>query len=145
VRKLVKMVRSKARPLNIDQECLIKSLEEMSIDKEILEYQVSQLRSTLVFEVKRRKRGKLMGLLGSEDTKFGQFWSPQKIARRREEMDIQEALISQEKALKQENRLQAKLERENRDQERRTRVLANRLERERKKAEKTAEIEAKRR
>jgi hypothetical protein len=143
VRKLIKKVQRKQRPRDADEECLIKSLEEMSIDKEILEHQVSQLRSTLIFEVKRRKRGKPMGLLSSEETKFGQFWSPQKIARRREEIDAKEAQITQEKALKVENKLQATIERENKAQKQRARVLANRIERERKKLEKTAEIERK--
>ena len=86
-----------------------------------------------------------MGLLSSEETKFGQFWSPQKIARRREEIDAEEAQITQEKALKVENKLQATIERENKAQKQRTRVLANRIERERKKLKKTAEIERKKR
>lgn len=58
-----------------------------------------------------------MGLLGPEETKFGQFWSLQKIARRREEIEIEEAQIAQEKALKIENKLQAMIERENKAQE----------------------------
>jgi hypothetical protein len=72
-------VRNAEHIASVGVEQLIRSVEEMSIENELLRHEISYLHSTLIIERKRRKRGQALGLQASDEPKFGQFYSPQKV------------------------------------------------------------------
>ena len=73
--------------MNID--LLYKSIEVLVLENNLLYYKKLYINKTLLNKLKRRKRGKPIGLLGAEKPKYGQFWSPTKIAIRREEIETE--------------------------------------------------------
>jgi hypothetical protein len=101
----------------------------MVVRNDLLRHENSYLNSTLIDEVKRRKKGKPMGLLAEEEPKYGQFWSPTKIAIRREEIRAQEDQEQQESKRKAGDKLQQRIARDERAQEYRKRVEFNKRER----------------
>ena len=145
VRQLIKSVRQEKGVISSKMDLLCKSMEAMVFENDLLRHENTQIHQTLLNEVKRRKRGKPMGLLGANEPKFGQFWSPTKLAIRKQEIETQAQQEERQKQLAADQRLQSQIERDLKTQAYRDRVEFNKRERDRKKAEKDAEIERKRR
>ena len=71
-----------------------------------------------------------MGLIKEDEPKYGQFFSPNKIGIRRAEMDEEERLKEQEKQMKNDQKIQAQLDRKEKTEAHRLRVARNKKERE---------------
>jgi hypothetical protein len=145
VRQLTKSIRKKDGPVSSRIDLMIASFERMALKLELVEHDNKFLNRTLVEEKKRRKRGKPAGLISSEETKYGQIWSPTKIGLRRAEIETQKQKKIFDKLQKDDERVQRQIERDNKAQEHRARVEANKAERVKKKAQKEAEIARKKR
>jgi len=63
---------------------LIDSAELLSIQNEILRHDIEWLQSTLIQERQRKIKGKVIGLLTPTQTKYGQFFSSERIQLRRD-------------------------------------------------------------
>jgi DDE superfamily endonuclease len=122
VRRMAKAIKMEENRLSHEIEQLIKASEKLAITNEILAHENQDLRSTLVEEKRRRKRGKAMGLLDPDQPGQAQFFSPNKVALARERA----AEIEQEK---EQNRIE---------------IEERRIERENKKKEKAREVEERR-
>jgi hypothetical protein len=145
VRRLVKRIYYEPQKVSSNVETLIKSIDTLVLQNELLRHENSQLNSALITEKKHQKKGKPLGLLGDDDPKFGQFWSPYKVALRREEIKTrQEQEELEEKQQLEEKEQQEADNRQIQDQLHRERVEFNKRERIRKKAEKEAEQQRKR-
>jgi hypothetical protein len=81
IRKLVKQVRSTDKITDRITDRIIESIERLSFENDILRHQNASLQFSVIEERKRRKRGKPMGLVDGDEPKFGQFFSPEKLAR----------------------------------------------------------------
>jgi DDE superfamily endonuclease len=143
VRKLVKEVRNTQQVASSNIERLIQSVEEMSIENELLRHEIGLLSSTLITERKRRKRGQALGLPEQEEPKFGQFYSPMKIQRKLDELKAKEVQQEQEKQQKADDKLQAQILRDESAKANRERIENNKRERDRKRAETLAKKEQK--
>jgi hypothetical protein len=71
VRKLVKSIRQEKGAISLKVDLLCKSIEAMVLQNDLLRHENSYINQTLLSEIKRRKRGKPMGLLGAEEPKYG--------------------------------------------------------------------------
>jgi hypothetical protein len=72
-------------------------MEGLIIHNEILRHENSNLAETLIQEIRRRKRGKPMGLKQEDEPKYGQFWSPYKISTRKREIEAEKDRLEQVK------------------------------------------------
>jgi hypothetical protein len=140
VRQLVKSIRKEEGPVSSRVDLLITSMERMVIKNELLRHDNTFLNRTLIEEKKRRQRGKPAGLISSEETKFGQIWSPTKIGLRRAELAAAEEQKQFEKLKKDEEKVQQQIQRDTRAYEKRMQVEANKAERAVKKAQKEADL-----
>ena len=80
VRRAVKAIRSEKTDIATGLDLIIRASEKLAIRNEILEYEVKGLRTALVGEKKRRKKGKPMGLFIKNEPGQAVFFSPAKIA-----------------------------------------------------------------
>jgi hypothetical protein len=62
VRRAVKAIRSETTDMNMGLDLMIRASEKLVIRNDILEHEIRGLRTALIDEKKRRKRGKPMGL-----------------------------------------------------------------------------------
>ena len=145
IRKLIKAVRQEKGAVSSNVDLLCQSIETLALHNDILRHENSFINETLIHEIKRRKRGKPMGLLGAEDAKYGQFWSPTKIAIRRQEIEAETQHHDQQKQQAADKKMQRQIDRDLKAQERRDRIEFNKQERIQKKAKREAEQLEKRR
>jgi hypothetical protein len=145
VRRLVRAIREEQVSVSSNVDLLIKSMESLIVEHDILRHEKAQLNDTLISELRRRKRGKPLGLIAKDEPKFGQFFSPQKIAARRQEIAQIESNKALDKQLAAEQKQQRQIERDLKAQEHRDRVEFNKKQREMKKAQKEADQIRKRR
>ena len=97
------MVRKLRREPNLIQENLeliIKATQQIAIRAEILEHENKHLHQALIFEKSRNKKKKGLGLLDGDTPGQAQFFSPAKIASKREEIREAEAIKEREKVLR---------------------------------------------
>ncbi|PVH90264.1 hypothetical protein DM02DRAFT_469161, partial [Periconia macrospinosa] len=106
VRRLAKEIRKEQASLGAKTEKLLRASEKIITENEILKHDNKGLRTALVEEKKRRKRGKVMGLFDKERPGEAQFFSPAKVAAMRERAKEIEAQTQQKKALAEEKRLE---------------------------------------
>jgi hypothetical protein len=143
-RRLTKKIYKEPGIVSKNVELLIKSIDTLILQNELLRRDNSQLNSVIISEKKHQNRPKPLGLLGDEDTKFGQFWSPVKIGLRRDEIKAKQEQDELEKRLAEEKKQEDTDNRQIRAQLERDRIDFNKSERIRKKAEKEAELVRKR-
>src|ERR1700761_5831590 len=144
VRNLVKRIQTTHNTIESDINLLIKSLESVVLKNELLHHENQQLIATLSNERKRRKRGKPLGLIGKDEPKYGQFFSPQKILLRRQEMAAEEAQKEHKEQQAAEDKLNKQIERDRKALEHRERVEFNKQQRAMKKAQRLAEQDLRR-
>ena len=87
-------------------------MEKLSFKNDILEHENRNLRHTLIQKRQKKKNLTSLNLMASGDPKYGQFFSPEKIQRARDEIQTHKDVTKHETAMKMENKLQNKLERE---------------------------------
>jgi hypothetical protein len=145
VKRLVKSIRKETDNITSNMDLLLHSFERMALELELVKHDNKFLNRTLIDKEKRSKRGKPMGLISSEETKYGQIWSPTKIGLRRAEIEAEEQQKISEKLQKDDEKVQRQILRDTKAQEHRQQVEANKAEREQKKAQKAAEIVRKKR
>jgi hypothetical protein len=81
-----------------------------------------------------------LNLVVSGEPKYGQFFSPEKVQRARDEIQTRKDVTQHQKAINMENKLQKKLEKEAKAEDYRQGVEKRKEERRVKKAEKEAQI-----
>jgi hypothetical protein len=145
VRHLTKLIQNEPEPHSQAVATLIDSAELLSIQNEILRHDVGRLQSTLIHERHRKIKGKAIGLLTPTQTKFGQFYSPERIQVRRDKEVAQMEQDSLKKAAQIEEKIQKQLQKEQREQENKERIQKNKEERAKKKAQKETDLAARRR
>ena len=134
-------------------ELILRASEKLAFKNEILLHENRALVRALNEEKKRRKRGKALGLLNTEESAGkAQFWSPSKVAAARQHAD-EEKLKKQEKIAQTEaNKLQRAIRKEQKAREALERKAArekaqiearDRREREKAKAEREQQRAAK--
>jgi hypothetical protein len=101
VRSLVKDIHKESGHITSNVKTLITSLEQLVIQNECLLHENQGLKEALVTEAKRRKRNKPLGLLSSEEAKFGAIWSPTKVNLKEQEILAKEQLEEQLKKQKE--------------------------------------------
>jgi hypothetical protein len=109
IRRLVKDVRSQPGQINKAVEKMIQTVEELSIQNDILQHQNGHLYVAATEERNRRKRGKPIGLLNGDEPKYGQFYSPEKLSRVKQAQENQRAIDEAAKQAKEEAKIQAKI------------------------------------
>ena len=144
VRRAIKALRVEDPALGSGVDLIVRGMEKLVVERDILQHQVDQLRGTIVNEKKRRKRGKNMGLLIKDEPGQAMFFSPGKIAAARacqEELDTQK---EEERLAKEVEKQRKAFEREQKAQEARNRKIARQnaaaQKREAKEREKEARI-----
>ena len=80
VRRHIKAIKRTQGQLTMEVDLLLRAVEKLSVKNEILDHECSGLRTTLIAEKKRRKRGKKMRILNKEESGQAVFVSPAKIA-----------------------------------------------------------------
>ena len=124
VRRAIKALREEDPALGFGVDLIVRGMEKLVVEKDILQHQVDQLRGTIVNEKKRRKRGKNMGLFIKNEPKQAMFFSPSKIAAaraRQEELNTQK---EEERLAKEAEKQRKVFEREQKAQEARNRKIA---------------------
>ena len=145
IQKFVKELRDEWGPMSSKMETICYSIEHLALENELLRHENSYLNKTIINETKAQKRGKPAGLLGKDEPKYGQIWSPTKLALRKQEIDDKKLQEEREKQQKDDDKLQAKILQDEKKREDRERINNNKIKSERKKALKLAEAEARRR
>ena len=90
----------------LDIKILLRITERIVTDLEIVQYEIQDLRKTIIHEKKKRKRGKVINLY-DEDEKESQvrFFSPEKIVRVRERNVVLKETQRQHQQAVQEKKL----------------------------------------
>jgi PAS domain-containing protein len=117
IRRAVKALRAEATNVAAEMDLIIRASEKLAIRAELLEHENTGLRTALVGEKKRRKRGKPMGLFIKDEPGQAVFFSPAKIAAVRARQEELEAQRNQEKLEKEVERQDRAAERERKAQE----------------------------
>jgi hypothetical protein len=104
VRRAVKAIRSETTDMNMGLDLMIRASEKLVIRNDILEHEIRGLRTALIDEKKRRKRGKPMGLFIKDEPGQAIFFSPARIATVRARQEELEAQREQEKLEKEVER-----------------------------------------
>jgi len=117
VRRAVKAIRSETTDIALELDLIIRASEKLAIRAEILEHENIGLRTALVGEKKRRKKGKPMGLFMRDEPGQAMFFSPAKIATVRAHQEELEAQKEQEKLEKEVERQNRATQRERKAQE----------------------------
>jgi hypothetical protein len=138
VRNLIKSIHQEQPIVSKNVTALCKAMEAIILENDILRHKSSQLNEALLEKANKRKRGKAIGLLVEGEPKYGQIWSPVKLAARREEIELETRREEQKKHAKAEIRVQRQLQRETQAQERREAIENRRRERAELKAVKEA-------
>ena len=138
VRRAIKAIRSETTDIAAGLDLIIRASEKLAIRNNILEHEIIGLRTALVDEKKRRKRGKPMGLWDKDEPGQAIFFSPAKIAAVRARQGELEAQKEQEKLKKELERQNKAVEKERKAQE----VQERRETRTRKQQQRQAEKEA---
>jgi hypothetical protein len=116
VRRMTKEITKGQDTLNHQVKQLVKASEKLAISNEILAHENRDLRSTLISEKRRRKKGKAMGLLDPDQPGQAQFFSPTKVglARQRaaeiEQQKEQNRIEIEERRIERENKKKEKAE-----------------------------------
>ena len=112
VRRVIKGLKTKDLHANEGMDLIIRGIEKLAIEKDILKHTNSELIEALIGEKKRRKRGKPMGFLSSDA--FGQvmFFSSAKIAAIREQQQELEAQKEAEKLTKEADKQHKAIEKD---------------------------------
>jgi hypothetical protein len=97
VRRLINGIYQGPQKVSSDVERLIKRMEILILQDELLQHANKHLNSALVTEKKAQKESKPLGLLGEDDPKFSQFWSSCKVALRIEEIKTKQRQEEPEK------------------------------------------------
>ncbi|OJD27217.1 hypothetical protein ACJ73_01382 [Blastomyces percursus] len=103
---MIKQVKQRQHQISSDLHQLIRAGENLALDKEILLIENRQLQQALNQERRRRKRGRVMGLLDPSNPSLAQFFSPAKVQRAREQIAADEAIKKSEQARKEDAKLQ---------------------------------------
>ena len=117
VRRAVKATRSETTDIAAGLDLVIRASEKLAIKNDILEHEIVGLRTALVDEKKRRRRGKPMGLFVKDEPGQAMFFSLAKIAAVRTRQEELEAQKEQEKLEKEVERQNRPAERERKAQE----------------------------
>jgi hypothetical protein len=117
LRRAVKAIAKEKEDINLGIDLIIRASEKLAIRNEILEHEVKGLRTALVNEKKRRKRGKPAGLLDQGRPGAAQFFSPAKVTAVRNRMHELEEQKQREKAEAEERRQNRAAEKERKAQE----------------------------
>lgn len=117
IRRAVKALRAETTNMAAEMDLIIRASEKLAIRVELLEYKNIGLRTALVDEKKRRKKGKPMGLFIKDKPGQAMFFSPAKIAAVRARQEELEAQKEQEKLEKEVERQNRAAEKERKAQE----------------------------
>lgn len=117
VRRAIKALRAENKDITEEMNLLIRATEKLVIQNEILEHKNVGLRTALVGEKKKAKRGKPMGLFSKNEPGQAIFFSPAKIATVRARQEELEAQKEQEKLRKEAERQIRVVEKERKAQE----------------------------
>ena len=117
IRRTIKAIQSETTDMTTELDLVIRASEKLAIRNEILEHEIKGLRTVLIDEKKRRKRGKPMGLFIKDEPGQAMFFSPAKIAAVRARQEELEAQREQEKLEKEVERQNRAVERERKAQE----------------------------
>ena len=124
VRRAIKTLKAGEPDLNQGLDLIIRAAEKLVIEKDILEHENKGLRTALVTEKKRRKRGKAMELFAKDEPGQAMFFSPGRIAAirtRQQELEVQK---EQERLAKEADKELKAIEREQKAQDVRERKAA---------------------
>jgi len=121
LRRAVKAISKEKRDINFGIDLIIRASEKLAIRNEILEHDNQGLRTALVNEKKRRKRGKPAGLFDQERPREAQFFSPAKVAAVRSRINELEQQKQLKKTEAEERRRNRAAEKERKAQEALTR------------------------
>jgi hypothetical protein len=103
-RRLTKKIYNEPGKVSPNVELLIKSIDTLILENGLLRLENFNLNSALITEKKHQKRPKPLGLLGAEEPKYSQFWSPVKIGLQRDEIKAKEEQEKLEKRLLEEKK-----------------------------------------
>jgi hypothetical protein len=104
IRRTIKAVRSETPEITMGLDLIIRATEKLAIKNDILEHENKGLRTALIDEKKRRKRGKPMGLFAKDEPGQAIFFSPAKITAVRTRQKELEAQKEQERLKKEVDR-----------------------------------------
>jgi hypothetical protein len=110
IRRTIKAIAKEEDHPSNEMKQLMKASEKLAITNEIQAHEIQGLRSALITEKQRRKRGKAMGLLDSDRPGQAQFYSPSKVtlARQRaaeiEQGKEQNRIAIEERRIERENK-----------------------------------------
>ena len=97
MRRAIKGLKTKDLHISENMDLIIRGIEKLAVEKDILEYINNGLVEALIEKKKRRKRGKPMGLISLNAPGQAMFFSSTKIAAIREQ---QQKLAAQKKTQK---------------------------------------------
>jgi len=138
IRRIVKTVKTEQPRATHALEQLIRSVEELSLQNDLLMHQNKHLNFAVTEERARRKRGKGMGLIDEDQPKFGQFFSPEKLSRVKQVQADKIAVEEAEKLAKQTAKMQKQLQKQQLAQRTRENRAKQKIERARARAEEVA-------
>jgi hypothetical protein len=137
LRRALKAISKEKEGINLGLDLIIRASKKLALRNEILEHENKGLRTALVNEKRRRKRGKPAGLLNQERPGEAQFFSPAKVTAVRNRMNELEEQKQREKTEAEERRRNRAAEKERKTQE----ALKRREERGKARAEKLQQKE----
>lgn len=117
LRRAIKAIRSNPTDGGAELDLIIRASEKLAVQAEILRHENEGLRTALIEEKKRRKRGKPMGLFAKDEPGQAMFFSPAKIAAVRAHQDELEAQKEQQRLEKEQERQRKAAEREQKARE----------------------------
>ena len=123
VRRAIKAARIEDPELAQGLDLIVRATEKLAIQKEILEHENQGLRTALIGEKKRRKRGKAMELFAKDEPGQAMFFSPGKIAVVRERQQELEAQKEADMLAKEAKKHLRAIKRERKAQETRDRKI----------------------
>ena len=97
VRRAIKGLKTKDLYISENIDLIIRGIEKLAVEKDILEHTNNELVEALIREKKRHKRDKPMGLVSPDAPGQAMFFSPAKIAAIREQ---QQELAAQKETQK---------------------------------------------
>jgi hypothetical protein len=136
LRRAVKAISKERGDIALGLDLIIRASEKLAIRNEVLEHEIRGLRTALVDEKKRRKKGRPMGLFDKERPGEAQFFSPAKVSAVRARMQELEDQNQRERAEAEARRQAKALERERKAQEAQERRETRRRVREEKQQQK---------
>ena len=110
VRRAIKGLKAKDLHTSEGMDLIIRGIEKLAVEKDILEHTNNGLIEASIGEKKRRRRGKPMGLLSPDASGQAMFFSPARIAVIREQQQELEAQKEAEKLTKEANKQRKAIE-----------------------------------